>query len=269
MHIPATVLCRLPSKTYRAFPGHLLCERTQVLLYIETAAGITTLYVAIYFIPVYFQFVDGDNPLKAALRLLPYFIVAVSVNLASGYFLSAIKVYMLIYVIAGVFLTIGGALLTTYLRPQTSTSTIYGLSVVTAIGSGLAMLTGYSVASLTSKPEHAAAALSLQNVSQLGGQVIALAIAGQIFQSCASKNLRGVLSSQGYSDNEIMAAISGAQSTLLASLQPQLREKAIEAIIRAMQNVFILIPVAGGIMLFAASLMRREKLFGTVAVAAA
>jgi len=257
------------SKAYRAFPGHLLRERTQILLYVETAAGITTLYVAIYFIPLYFQFVDGDNPLKAALRLLPFVIVAVSVNLASGYFLSAIKVYMLIYVIAGVFLTIGGALLTTYLRPQTSTSTIYGLSVVTAIGSGLAMLTGYSIASLTTKPEHAAAALSLQNVSQLGGQVIALAIAGQIFQSCAVENLRGVLSSQRYSDKEIVAAISGAQSTLLASLQPQLREKAIEAIIRAMQKVFILIPVAGGIMLFAALLMRREKLFGTVAVAAA
>jgi MFS family permease len=143
------------TKAHRAFPVHLLRERTQVLLYIETAAGITTLYVAMYFIPVYFQFTKGDSTLKAAVRLLPFIVVAISTNLASGYFLSAIKVYMLIYIIGGVFLTIGGALLTVYLSPQTSAGTLYGLCVITAIGSGLAMLTGYSIASLTTKPENA------------------------------------------------------------------------------------------------------------------
>lgn len=122
-----------------------------------------------YFIPIYFQFTNGDSALKAAVRLFPFVIVAISVNLASGYFLSVIKVYMLIYVIGGIFLTVGGALMTTYLNPSTSTRTIYGLCVVTAIGSGLAMLTGHSIASLTTKTENAAAALSMQNVSQLGG----------------------------------------------------------------------------------------------------
>jgi len=256
------------SKAHRAFPGHLLLERTQVLLYIETAAGITTLYVAIYYIPLYFQFANGDTAIMAAVRLLPYVIVAVTVNLASGYFLSAIKYPIAIYLISGVLITLGGALLTVYLRLQTSTATIYGLSVLLAAGSGLAMLTGYSIASLSTRPENAGAALSLQNVSQLGGQVIALAIAGQIFQSSAVKNLRNALAGQGFSDEDIQSAVSGAQSALLDRLDDTLRARAVSAIVKAMQDVFVLVPVAGGVMLLAALCMKREKLFGVPAVVA-
>lgn len=256
------------TKAHRAFPVHLLRERTQVLLYIATAAGITTLYVAMYFIPIYFQFTNGDSALKAAVRLLPFVIVAISVNLASGYFLSAIKIYMLIYVIGGVFLTAGGALLTVYLDPRTSTGTIYGLCVVTAIGSGLVMLSGYSIATLTTKPENAGAALSLQNVSQLGGQVIALAVAGQIYHSTAVKNLRSVLSDQNFSEQDTESAVAGAQSKILEKVQGALQQEVILALVHAMQQVFVLIPVAGGIMILAALCMKREKLLGVATVAA-
>lgn len=257
------------TKAHRAFPAHLLRERTQVLLYIETAAGTTTLFVAMYFIPIYFQFTNGDSALKAAVRLLPFVIVAITVNLASGYFLSAIKVYMLIFVTGGIFLTVGGALLTTYLNPSTSAGTIYGLCVVTGIGSGISMLAGYSIASLTTKPENAAAALSMQNVSQIGGQVIALAVAGQIFHSTAVKNLRSVLSGQNFSEQDIQSAVSGVQSKLLEQVHGPLREEVILALVNAMQKVFVLIPVAGGVMLLTALCMKRERLFGVAVVAAA
>lgn len=257
------------TKAHRAFPAHLLRERTQVLLYIETSAGITTLYVAMYFIPIYFQFTNGDSALKAAVRLLPFVIVAISVNLVSGYFLSAIKVYMLIYIIGGIFLTVGGALLTIYLNPSTSTGILYGLCVVTAIGSGLAMLTGYSIASLTTKSENAAAALSMQNVSQLGGQVIALAVAGQLFHSTAVRNLRSVLSDHNFSEQDIESAVAGVQSKVLEQVHGPLREEVIWALVNAMQKVFVLIPVAGGVMLLSALCMKREKLFGVAAVATA
>jgi len=257
------------TKAHRAFPVHLLRERTQILLYIETSAGITTLYVAMYFIPIYFQFTNGDSPLKAAVRLLPFVVVAISVNLASGYFLSAIKVYMLIYIIGGIFLTVGGALLTIYLNPSTSTGTLYGLFVVTAIGSGLAMLTGYSIASLTTKPENAGAAISMQNVSQLGGQVIALGVAGQLFHSTAVRNLRSVLSGLEISEQDIESAVAGVQSKVMEQVHGPLREEVIWALANAMQKVFVLIPVAGGVMLLSALCMKREKLFGVSAVAAA
>jgi MFS family permease len=268
-YVVQQALAFFTTKTHRAFPIHLLRERTQVLLYIQTSAGITTLYIAMYYIPIYFQFTNGDSALKAAVRLLPFVIVAISVNLASGYFLNAIKVYMLIYVIGGIFLTVGGALLTTHLNPSSSTGTLYGLCVVTGIGSGLAMLTGYSIASLTTKAENAVAALSLQNVSQLGGQVIALAVAGQVFHSAAIRNLRSVLSGQNFSEQDIESAVAGLQSKVLEQVHGPLREEVILALVNALQKVFVLIPVAGGVMLLTALCMKREKLSGVAAVVAA
>lgn len=56
--------------------------------------------------------------------------------------------------------------------------------------------------------------------------------------------------------------MAGSQSALLKELDEGLRERAIEAITHAMQMTFVLIPVAGAVMLIAALLMKREKLFG-------
>lgn len=252
----------LTTPTRRAFPGHLLRNRTQVLLYVVTAAGTTSLFVVVYYLPIFFQFVNDDAALMAAVRLLPFVVVGVTVNLVSGAFLHFIKVYMALYVVAGVFLVAGGGPLMVHLDPAASTATIYGLTILVAVGAGLSMVTGYTVATLTLRPEDAGAGLSLQNVAQIGGQVIALAVAGQVYQSSAITNLSGVLAGHGFSDEEIHGAVAGAQSTVFDELQGELRGKAIEAVTKAMQMTFVLVPVAGGVMLIAAMCMKREKLFG-------
>ncbi|KAJ5946470.1 hypothetical protein N7454_003309 [Penicillium verhagenii] len=246
----------------RAFPGHLLRDRTQVLLYAVTAAGTSSVFVVVYYLPIYFQFVNDDGPLMAAVRLLPFVIIAVVVNLVSGSLLHFIKLYKVIFLIASVFLLVGGGPLVAYLKPSTTTGTIYGLSVLTAVGSGLSMVTGYTVATLTTKPEDTGAGLKLQNVAQIGGQVIALAVAGQIYRSRALHNLQSALASHGYSYAEIWGAVAGAQSTLFENLEGELRDSAGEAISQAMRMTFVLVPVAGAVVFFAALFMKWEKLFG-------
>ncbi|KAI1780037.1 major facilitator superfamily domain-containing protein [Hypoxylon cercidicola] len=251
----------LTTPARRLFPGHLLRNRTQVLLHIVTAAGATALFVIIYYIPIYFQFVNGDGAVMAAVRLLPFVCIAVTVSISAGSFLHLIKVYMAIYLIAGILFVAGGGPLMVYLDPSSSTSLIYGLTVIIAAGCGLSMTTAYTIATLTSEPEDVGAALNMQNVSQIGAQVIALAIAGQIYQSTGVRNLSEVLAGHGYADSEIRDAVAGAQSTLFNSLSGELRNRAIVAIAGAMQMTLVLVPIAGGIMLIAAVCMKREKLF--------
>ncbi|TPX07297.1 uncharacterized protein E0L32_010794 [Thyridium curvatum] len=246
----------------RSYPVQLLRQRTQVLLYITTAAGITSLYVTVYFVPLYFQFVSGDSALVAAVRLLPFLVVCITINLASGYFLSTIKVYMFMYVISSIFITIGGALLMVYLHPETPSGTVYGLMVVIALGTGLAMLSGFAVTTLTLPTKDAGSGLVLQSIAQIGSQVIALAIAGQIFRSTAFRNLSSILAGKGFSDSDIQNAVAGASSDLFDKLEGKLRLEAISAITRAIQTTFVLVPVAGGVMLLAGLCMKREKLFG-------
>lgn len=255
------------SPAKRAFPVHLLRDRTQVLLYIGTAAGTTSLFVVVYYIPIYFQFVNNDEALMAAVRLLPFIVIAIAVNLVSGTFLHWIKLYKLIYIIAAVFLIAGGGPLMVYLDPDSLTGLIYGLTILVAVGTGLSMVTGYTIATLTVKPEDTGAGLSLQNVSQIGGQVIALAVASQIYQSTAIQELSRSLAGQGYSQTEIQGAVAGAQSALFESLSGELRDKAILGVTHAMQMTFVMIPVAGAAMLIGAVVMKNERLFGAPAIA--
>lgn len=251
----------------RAFPVHLLRDRTQVLLYVGTAAGTTSLFVVVYYIPIYFQFVNNDEALMAAVRLLPFIVIAVAVNLVSGIFLHWIKLYRLIYIIAAVFLIAGGGPLMVYLAPNSTTGLIYGLTIIVAVGTGLSMVTGYTIATLTVKPEDTGAALSLQNVSQIGGQVIALAVASQIYQSTAIQELSSALGGQGFSQTEIQGAVAGAQSVLYESLSGELRDTAILGVIHAMKMTFVMIPVSGAVMFIGAIFMKNERLFSAPAVA--
>ena len=255
--------CILTTAETRAFPIHLLRSRSQILLYIGTAANITALFVVVYFIPIYFQFVHNDSALQAAVRLLPFVVITVTLNLSAGYLLSRIRYYMPIFVVSGIFITIGGALLTVYLTPTTSESLIYGITVITALGAGLTLQIGYAVATLKA-PKHVGDALSFQNVAQIGGTVISLVIAGQVFQSTAVKNLTLALAGTGYSEAEIQSVVAGAQSTLFEELSGELKLAAIAAITEAMQKAFLLVCVGGAVVTVAGLLMKREKLFGEI-----
>jgi MFS family permease len=263
LYIVQQGLCLFTTPESRAFPVHLLRSRTQILLYIATAANITSLFVVVYFIPIYFEFVHNDSALQAALRLLPFVIVAVCFNLGTGHLLSKIRYYMPIYLVSGIFMTLGSALMVAYLNPDTPVSYIYGFSVITAVGTGLTLQIGYPIATLKA-PDHMGDALAMQNVSQIGGTVIALVIAGQIFQSTAFTNLKAVLAETDYTDADIQSVIAGAQSQLFADIPCELMDQAVLAITEAMQKSVMLVCIGGGVVTLCALLMKREKLFGEI-----
>jgi MFS family permease len=245
----------------RSFPGQLLKKRTQVLLFIATAANITSLFVIVYFVPIYFQFVHGDTAIMAAVRLLPFIVISVTFNLLAGHFLPRIQYYMVVYIASGLLITLGGALLYGYLDPTTPAANIYGFSVIAAVGTGVTLQIGYAVATLKVGAKDEGDAISLQNVAQIGGSVLALVIAGQVFQSAAMQNLTSVLAGQGFSEADIQGAVAGAQSVVFGKLTGELRDAAVRAITSAMQKSFILVIVSGATVTVAGAAMRFEKLF--------
>ncbi|KAL7917590.1 major facilitator superfamily domain-containing protein [Trichoderma austrokoningii] len=232
----------------RSFPLHLLKSRTQILLYVEAAAAMAAIYIPIFYIAIYFQFVRNDSSLEATVRLLPYIILFIVANLGSGYLLPKVNRYIILYIVAGVLLTVSGSL---FYVPTTKPATIYGLSIVEGIGAGIS----------AQGPKDAAHALTLQNLGQLGAGVIALVVAGQVYQTTAIKGLTEALAPAGYTAAEIEDAAAGAQSVVFQDLTGDLRDKAIIAVTNAIQRVFILLIVAGATSLVAALGMKRHKLF--------
>ena len=252
----------------RAVPGHLLRRRTQLALILTTGANSATLFVMVYYIPIYFQFAHSDDPVQAAVRLLPFVIVTVVVNVLAGRLLSTIRYYMPIFLAAGVLITVGGAVLMAFLDPSTSQGLIYGVSVVLALGTGLTVQLGYAVATLTvADAADVNHAISLQNIAQIGGGTVALVIAGKVFQANAVKNLTVALAGQGFTAQEISEATAGAQSALFARLSGELREAAVAAIVEAMQQSLAMVVASGAIMIVVAAVMKRERLFGDVVTA--
>lgn len=260
-YISQQYFCILTTSKTRSFPLHLLASRTQLLLSIATAANNAAAFCIIYFIPIYFQFVHGDGPLIAAVRLLPYITLSVFTNIALGRFLPRIQYYMPLYVTSGVLTVITGGLLIGCLKPSTSEGTIYGLLVVLGIGTGLTLTMGFSIATIKADTHDVGNAISLQDLCQLGATVITLVIAGQVFQSRAVANLGRMLAGEGFASADIRGAVAGAQSTLFTELSGALKDSATNAITDAMQRTLSLTVVAGGILILAGSLMRFEKLF--------
>lgn len=176
------------------------------------------------------------------------------------------------YTISGILMTIGGALMYT-VNSHTPAANIYGYSVLLAVGSGLTIQAGYSVATVKvaakGHEEDVQNAVSLQNVSQVGSTLIALVISGQIFQSLAYNGLKSVLAGQNFSETDIRGAIAGAQSVVFETIDPELRDQAISAITKAIDNVYVLSLTAGALAIVISPLMKRERLFGMQAAAGA
>ena len=245
----------------RCFPVHLLASRTKILLNVAQSANMSALFVTIYFIPIYFQFVHNDTAIMAAVRLLPFVAISVTLNLASGILISRVRRYQLIYLISGVFIVVGGSALMALLKRDTSQANIYGFTVLMALGVGITMQLSYAVGSLLSAEKDQGHIMSFLNVAQIGSAVISLVVAGQVFQSLAAQKLRAALDGQGFSDEQIRGGVAGVRSELFSQLSGELRERAVDAVTAAMQRAFVLPVVAGAVILVSGLLMKREKFY--------
>jgi MFS family permease len=244
----------------RIFPAQFLRHRSLILLYIGTACSVTGLFIGAYYIPLFFQFARNDTAIMAAVRLLPFICVAITFIMLNGSLMPVFGYYMPWYTISGVFLILGGALMHS-IKATTSVSTIYGYSVLLAIGAGSTLQSAYSVAAAKVSPEQIPQAIGFINHAQLGSIVIALTISGTVFQNTALKNLNSALAGSGFSEADIRGAVAGTQSVVFQTGSEQVRALALKAIVGAMNNVFVLVIVAGAVTLLGSVVMKREKLF--------
>ncbi|RVD83958.1 uncharacterized protein DFL_005726 [Arthrobotrys flagrans] len=251
----------------RVFPGQFLRRRSFILLYILTSTPAAGVFVPAYFIPLYFQFSKGDSAIDAAVRLLPFVILLVTFVMLNGFLMPVFGYYMPWYVWAGVFMLIGGSLMHT-ITPNTSTAAVYGYSILIAVGAGAASQVAYSVAPAKVEPHDVPSAIGFMNHAQVGTIVISLTISGTIFQNVAFTYLKDALKQYNFPEDAIRGAIAGTRSQLFGELTEEARASAIDAIVRAMGQVYILVITAGAVTLVTSVFLKREKLFMTAAAAA-
>ncbi|KAF2011453.1 MFS general substrate transporter [Aaosphaeria arxii CBS 175.79] len=253
----------LTTPTDQIFPLRFLKSKTFWLLFIGQSCTSTVLAVAIFYIPLIFQFTRAESAVSSAVRLLPLVIINIVTVFANGYLLPKLKYYMPWYVASGVMNTIGGALFFGTLDRSTSNAAIYGYSVLLALGTGFTQQAAYSVAAVKA-PNHVSDAIGFINTAQIGSVVVALTFTSLIFQNVGFHKVKDALSGLGFGDHEIRAALGGARSRIFESdsISAAVRMQVQEGIIDAIRWSFITVLIAGVASLIAGVLMKREKLFG-------
>jgi hypothetical protein len=242
----------------RIFPVEFFKSRTILILFACTAAGGTSIFIPIYMIPIFFQFTRSDSALDAGVRLLPLIFLMVFAVISNGIILSIYGYYMPWYLVGGILVAIGGGLMYT-IDIHTSTSTVYGYTIIVGFGTGLFAQASFSVAQAIVEPENVPQAVGFITCAQVSGVTISLAIANSVFLNGAQKSISSVLPHVPLV--EIQAAIGGAGSAFVATLSDSLRAEILKAIVDSMSKTYILI-IASGVLVAILSLgMKREKLF--------
>ena len=245
------------TKEKRLFPVHYFLRKDMVLLACATAAGTTSMFVAIYYIPLFFQFTRGDTAIKAAVRLLPLIVLAVTTTVGSGIALSLTGYYTPWYVFGGSLVIIGYSLLHT-ITPTTSDANIYGYLILIGTGTGSFVQQGFAVAQAISPKVEAEAAISFVMQGQLLGIVIGLTIAGSVFITRSTAGLAELLPNVPI--GTVKDAIAGTNAGFLQTLPLQIQTEALAVIVRSMDRVFILGITGGAVALVCGFLLSQKKL---------
>ncbi|RHZ44112.1 uncharacterized protein CDV56_101539 [Aspergillus thermomutatus] len=254
--------CIFTNEEMRIFPGELLKRRTTVLLHILTASCGAALFVPLYYIPLFFQF-RGDDAMEAAVRLLPFVCLLVFFMLLNGALMPKLGYYMPWFLFSGVTIIIGGALMST-VKSTTSTSAIYGYTILIAIGAGATSQAGYSIAPAKVEGRLVPSAIAFMNIAQIGAIVIALTISGTLFQNLTYNDLVGPLSAAGFNSQSIRSVLSGSQSPVYQNLSDDLKELVNLAIVRSIGSLYYLVVAAGATMIVCSVFLKREKIYMTL-----
>ncbi|OAA79668.1 MFS transporter [Akanthomyces lecanii RCEF 1005] len=245
------------TKEDRLFPCRFVTDKHLLLLYICMACGGASLFVAVYYLPLYFQYVHGENGTMSAVRLLPFVCFYIASILLVGYLMPRTGYYMVWYLVSGIFITVGAALMYT-VHAETPVSNIYGYSVILGLGMATSQ-SGYSVGAESVAAEDGAEVIQFMNISQGQAQLLGLVIASSIFQSLTFRGLKKLLSESNFTDADIRAAVAGAQSKVLGKVSPELRAKGLEVIVKSINDAYILAIAAGALYVICSLFLKPQK----------
>ena len=224
------------AKTDRILPLHILHSWEMWILIIQISCSISILFITIYYIPLYFQFIRGETALRSAVDMLPYLIPVVSAMLISG-MLIIILGYYKIWFIAGSGLTLIMSACLYSTEIDTSHGKIYGYLILGGVGTGLyAMNAGPVMSAIVAKEHITDASTMFGCVDSLSG-VFSVAVANSVFINRATSNIQKVLPDTPRA--AVQEAIAGTGSSLTNQLPPALEKAVLQAALNAIKDAWI------------------------------
>ncbi|GAA5904232.1 MDR family MFS transporter [Sporobolomyces salmoneus] len=147
----------------------------------QFACGVT-FYSLIYFIPIYFQTVQGSSPLRSGVQMLPIILLNMSSGIAAGWVCSRFGNwhYPMAY---GLALTSIGAGLFSTMTDSTSTGKWVGFQMIAGSGMGALYMLSFIGSQVLAKPEDRPKASALVCFFQIWSATVAVSASEAIYQN--------------------------------------------------------------------------------------
>ncbi|KAB8209760.1 major facilitator superfamily domain-containing protein [Aspergillus parasiticus] len=212
-------------KDNRLYPAHFFKRPILVNLQLQMFLVSGIVLVMSYYIPLFFQFIRGDGPLDAGVRLLPFIISMVVFAMGNGALMPKLPYILPWHLFSSALVVAGTALLYT-VDLSTSNAKIYG----------------YCILSLVPLKD-ISNAVGAMAISQDLGMVIFLAMAGSIYQNLALQKVAQAM--PALSAANITNLVAGTSSRTYQALSGEERDLVTPQITDAMRNIWLFFLVAG------------------------
>ncbi|KAF7868682.1 hypothetical protein EAF04_005212 [Stromatinia cepivora] len=244
--------CVFTAPQDRLLPCDIILNWEADVLFAQTASGMGASLTFIYFIPLYFQFVQNDHSLDAGIRLLPSIFLMIFGSITTGILLSK-SFSFLPLALTGSMLVVMYALV----GVDTKAASIYGNSILMALGVGLFTQGPISVVQSLFPANRIADATAFIGFGQVAGIAIMLAVANAIFLNLATNKIEVLLPNAPL--DEVQAAISGTGSELFQNLNGDLKNAVLRAVVESINTVYILVIVAGALTFVLCPFLKRGR----------
>jgi hypothetical protein len=119
-------------------PPRILSDRTVWSAGVYAFATGSSFFLIIYYLPIWFQAVQGVSAVDSGIRNLPTLISVVIMSIVSGGLVTALGHYAPFMIIGTILMSIGAGLLSTF-NPDTTTPVWIGYQIIFGAGVGLGM----------------------------------------------------------------------------------------------------------------------------------
>ncbi|EFR04322.1 hypothetical protein MGYG_07329 [Nannizzia gypsea CBS 118893] len=247
------------SRENRLYPVHFLSRPILINLQIQMFLVSGIALATTYYIPLYFQFLHGDGPLQAGVRLLPFIISLVVVSMINGTLMPALPYAMPWYTVGSALVVIGTALMYT-VNLDTSNAKIYGYTILVGAGTGCYVVAGFAIVQSLVSPGDIPNAVGAMAISQDLGMVVFLSLAGSTYQNLSLKEVARALPSA--SKSELTDLIAGTSSRSFKALSQADKDTVIPHITGPMRNVWLFFLVAAILSFLLSTMLGKTRLVG-------
>lgn len=214
-------------------PPRIFCQRSIMAGFWTTFCTGSSMMIMVYYLPIWFQAIEGVNAVNSGIRLLPMVLSMVVASICSG-ILTAKLGYYTPFMLLGVALLSAGAGLLTTLQVGTGEARWVGYQVLYGLGMGSTFQAPNLAAQTVLPARDVPAGSSLMLFSQLLSGAVFVSVAQNVLDGALVRNLAGAAAG-GFDPSAVLDA--GA-TTVNTALPEPLRSAVLVAYNAALRQVF-------------------------------